>query len=182
MKILLLSPLYLPPANYFRLMAESDLTVIDTSLPYNKRNKAVHRTAVSGRGEASLLTVPVSTPGTTRCAWDEVTVSPHGEWWRVHKLTLATLFGPTPYFDYFKDELLRPIGPDSVGRPVTDLDIDIILNVRKLLGIDTPLSVTLDSRYATDPGVEIIDRRHDDFYATGAERSIAEHLFHYGRL
>ncbi len=182
-KIVVLGAGYLPAAGYFRAMAEADLAVIDTAMRYDKRRKAVHRTIVSGAdGKPSLLTVPVSTPGTSRCRWDEVRVSPHGEWWRVQRMTLATLFGPTPWFDLMRHDIFPAIDERAVGRTITDLDIDLILAIRRLAGITTPLSVALDPRYVDDPDVTITDLRDHDFFADPEARSAIETLFKEGSL
>lgn len=183
MKIVLLAPLYLPQAGYFHAMADADMAVIDTAMRYDKRRKAVHRTVVSGAdGTPALLTMPVSTPGTSHCRWDEVRVSPHGEWWRVQQLTLATLFGPTPWFDLMRHDIFRTIDKTAVGRTVTDIDIALILTVRRLARITTPLSVSLDPRYSTDPDVNITDLRDHNFYADPDARSAVETLFKEGEL
>lgn len=178
--IVLLPPLFAPPVAYFKAIAGADLAVIDTAMRYDKRQKSVHRTVVTGAHAAAFLTVPVTTPGTSRCPWDEVRVSPHGQWWRVMTSTLATLFGPTPYYNYYRQDFAPMLTEQAVGRPITDLDLDIILAVCRLVGIRTPLSVTLDPRYKADNGVEIADLRYHDFYADPAARSILETLFTQG--
>lgn len=182
MNIVLLPPLYLPPVSYFRFMAEADMAVIDTSMRYNRRVKQVHRTVVSGQNGPSLLTVPVSSPHSPGCSLARVGISGHGQWWRVHRSTLETLYGPTPFFHLYKKEFFDFIQPDAVGRPITGLDIDLILAVRRLCGIDTPLSACLDSRYNTDVQVGITDLRHHDFYADPGARSVIETLFTEGRI
>lgn len=173
----------MPPADYFREMSNADLAVIDTTMRYDKRMKSVHRTVVSGRDGAPLyMTVPVSTPGTSRCTWDEVSVSAHGHWWSVQRQTMATFYGATPFFDFYRHDLFPFLSESAVGRHITDLDIDLILTIRRLAGIDTPLSVTLDPRLTTDRDVEIKDLRNHDFYARPDTRSAIDALFHQGKL
>lgn len=180
MRIVLLPPLFLPPAPYFKEMATADLAVIDTGLRFDKRNKQVHRTAIASAHGKAFLTVPVSHPESSRCSWSDVRISAHGEWPRVVRSTLATLFGPTPYFHLFKTDFFDIINESYVGRSVTDFDIALILVVRKLAAITTPLSVTLDSRFPTDPDVETVDLRNRNFYADGDEVSVIENLFRSG--
>ena len=163
MRIVLLPPLYLPPEGYFGAMANADLAVIDTSMRYDKRFKVVRRTQLDNECK-QRLTVPV-TPGKSGSTYAETCrVSPHGRWWRVHRLTMETLYGPTPWFDLYKSDLFDIISEDAVGRLVADLDIDLILIIRRLKGITTPLSTSLDPRYLTDNDVNIEDLRYHDFY------------------
>ena len=180
MKILLLSPLYLPPMEYFRKMEEADLVVLDVEGRYDKRFKALHRTRVSNGEGAALLTVPVSTPGSSKCKTGELRVSGHGEWWRVEQQTLATLFGPTPFFNFYKHEVFELLNEKAVGENLTDFNIKLILLIRRFLGISTPMSMTLDKRYEKDEDVEIVDLRSYDFYKDEGARSVIETLFKEG--
>ena len=128
---------------------------------------------------AVFMTVPVCSAPGRGCGWDEVRVSGHGGWFKVQRMTLATLFGSTPYFDLYKTDLFPFISEDMVGVPVTDLDVNLLLAVMRLSDIKTPLSVSLDPRYETDSDVETIDLRRHDFYADG-ELSAVEKLFREG--
>lgn len=185
MKIVLLAPLLLPPVGYFSIMKEADMAVIDTSMRYDKRFKAIHRTPVrpqSNSSEGSFLNIPISSSHTNRCNINDITVSPHGEWWRVWRMTLATIYGPTPFFDLYKHDLFPLIDQKAVGRKITDLNIDLILTVRRLGDIDTPLSVCLDERYLSDADVEIADLRQNDFRNSPNDVSVLETLFNEGNL
>ena len=178
MKILKLAPLFLPPPEYFRLMGEVDIVILDEELRHDRRMKSMHRTVLSGSAGASLLTVPVSSPKKGgRSRWSDVRVSPHGRWWHVHQLTMATLYGPTPFFDMYKYDFFPLLDSGAVGRSITDFNIDLILTVRRLTGNVTPLSMGLDPRYERDSSVEIIDMRFHDFYADSSVRSVIESLF-----
>ena len=184
MRVVRLAPLYLPPADYFRAMALADLAVIDVSLRFDKRYKAVHRTRISSGESTSFLTVPISLEHSS-CEpkrYADALVSPHGEWWRVQRMTLATLFGPTPFFDLFRHDIFPSIDVEAVGRSIVDLDIDLIIALRKLCRINTPMSVVLDPRIKEDPDVEIIDMVYHDFYKDPEAVSIIETLFKRGAL
>lgn len=182
MKIVLLPPLYFPPTAYFSTMRDADLAVIDTEIRHDKRFKQVHRTVVETPHGLSFLTVPVSTPRGSRCPWSQVSVSGHGEWWRVQRLTLETLFGSTPYFAMYRHDIFPYLGPEAVGEPVTDLDVRLIVALRQLSDITTPLSVTLDPRHALDPANEIVDLRGHDFYSQPDAVSALHTLFCEGKV
>lgn len=182
MNIVILPPLFLPPPFYFEKIAGADLAVIDTSLRYDKRNKAVHRTVITSAHGPSFLTVPVNVPRCRNLKWEDVNVSPHGEWWRIFRLTMATLYGPTPYFDLYKDELFTSFTQEAIGRKITDLDLELLLSIMKLSHIRTHLSVSLDRRYTESPDSQIEDLRAYDFYAGPDERSVIETLFQTGSI
>lgn len=180
--IIILPPLFLPPEHYFQVIREAELAVIDTSIKFDKRMKDVHRTVLSGQHGPEYVTVPICHPKTSRCAWNDVRISPHGQWWRNLSLKMATLYGPTPFFDFYRHDFLETVNERAVGRSVTDFDIDLILTVNRLSGITTPLSVELDTRWAGRSQTEIQDLRHHDFYGNGTERSAIEQLFMKGSI
>lgn len=184
MKIVLLAPLYLPPADYFRLMADADLVVIDINMPYDKRFKAIHRTRINTAHGPGFLTVPVTkghrtAGGSALIPEYSQYVSPHGHWWRIQQSTMATLYGPTPFFDLYRQDFFGIINASAVGRPVIDFNIDLILAVCRLCGIVTPLTTTLHGICENDA---IEDLRRHDFYEKPETVSVIEDLFKNGRL
>lgn len=183
MKIVLLAPILLPPAQYFKAMAEADVAVIDTAMRYDKRFKALHRTPIGSQANSSekkYLNIPISSAHHNHCSVSDIKVSPHGEWWRVWRMTLATVYGPSPYFDLYKHDFFPLLDEKSVGRPIAELNIDLLMTVRHLTGVDTPLSVTLDERYLSDKNVEICDLRHSDFVCAPDSVSVLDNLFKSG--
>lgn len=171
----ILPPAYMAPAAYYAAMVGADCIVIDTGMRYDRRAKAVHRTIVDGAHGSLFLTVPVTPPkGRT---WHDVGVSSHGRWWHVQTSTLATLFGPTPFFDYYRADITASMTEDAVGLPITDLDIAIDMQIRRLLGITAAMSVAVDPRACAAGDIDsrsqygqygddskIVDMRRVDFY------------------
>lgn len=153
-----LAPAFLPPAAYYAVMAAYPVAVIDTSLRYDKRAKTVHRTVVADSHGQRHLTVPIARPATSRTDWANVRISAHGNWWLTMRATLATIYGSTPFFNYYRDEFDRLLTPESVGEPITNLVIDLDAVIRRLLGLPTALSVVADPRDTA------IDMSRVDFY------------------
>lgn len=177
----ILPPAYMAPAAYYAAMIGADCVVIDTSLRHDRRAKAVHRTVLDGAHGPQFLTVPVTPPkGRT---WHDVEVSSHGRWWHVQTSTLSTLFGPTPFFDYYRADITGPLTEALVGHPVTDLDIAVDMKIRRLLGITAVMSVALDPRMTADM---VVDMRRVDFYDVDMPgelypgRSVLRALFELG--
>lgn len=182
MNVVILPPLYLPPSQYFRAIADADLAVIDTEMRYDKRHKAVHRTILEGQHGPAMLTVPVTTPGTSRCLWNNVTVSPHGEWYRNHTATLATLLGPTPWFALLNNDFTSIINASAVGRSIVELDIDLILAVMRIAHITTPLTAVPDPRIMASPHTAVTDLRRKDWYREPQQVSVLHTLSTHGHI
>lgn len=79
---------------------------MDWGKRFDKRRKSAHRFAIADtRGELKL-TVPVSKPENSRVAWSDIRISTHDAWWDIHRVTLESAYGRTPYFEYYIDRFM----------------------------------------------------------------------------
>ncbi len=136
----ILPPCYCAPAAYYAIMSACGTAVVLDSVPFNKRAKYTHRTAIADTHGTLALTVPVQKPEkSSGAAWSDILVSPHNEWWHIHITALESAYGRTPFFEYYKDSLLPLISARSVDKPVTELDSSLDAAIRRILGIDTKI-------------------------------------------
>lgn len=156
--VIILPPAFLPPPLYYAVMLGARRVVIDTEMAYNKRAKSVHRTLVTQSHGPKFLTVPVSHPESSRTTWSAITVSDHNQWWSTMTSTLATIYGSTPFFEYYRDDFEKLLSEKNVGESITTLDLELDALIRRILKIPTRLSTVLDSRDAS-----ICDLRNADF-------------------
>lgn len=84
---------------------------------WDKRDKATHRYDIADvRGRLSL-TVPVSRRHDAGEAGMRQTVlSEHGEWWHVHRVTLESAYGRTPFFEHYIPNLAMFFDRSTVDR------------------------------------------------------------------
>lgn len=186
MGCVLFPPRYFAPVGYYAVMWAAGRCVYDTGARYDKRCKAVHRMDIADTHGVMSLTVPVSKgdcASGTRPRWRDRTVSDHGRWWDVHRVTLESAYGRTPFFEFYIDRLLPYLSRESVGRPIVELDVDLDCEVRRMLHMpsevyrsdDAPLSdATVDydhiilpdtpeywqiraDRFGFIPGLSILD-------------------------
>lgn len=137
----LLSPRLFAPVLYYAAMACHGHAVVDTSARYDKRRKETHRYDIADvRGPLSL-TVPVQRQhaGSRGAAttWADASVSDHGQWWHVHRVTLESAYGRTPYFEFVADrfaDIISQPGPEPPS--VLELARRADESVREFLGID----------------------------------------------
>ena len=74
---------------------------IDTSAPWDKRDKSTHRFEIADVNGPISLTVPVVKPQSYSSATlGDIRLSTHGDWPRVHRVTLESAYGRTPYFEF----------------------------------------------------------------------------------
>lgn len=103
-----LPPRLMGSVGWYGAMAACGRMVVDTAMPYDKRQKSVHRfDIVDTRGRLSL-TVPLAKPSVPfrRATWSHCAVSPHDEWWTRLRITLESAYGRTPFFEFLIDRFL----------------------------------------------------------------------------
>lgn len=109
---------------------------------FDKRQKSAHRCVIADKQGTATLTASISKPhGITRATWADVSLSDHGAWWRVHRSTLETAYGRTPFFEFYIDRLAPFLTDGVTGRYPTlrALDDAIDATLRAILGL-TPAS------------------------------------------
>ncbi len=113
----------------------------DWTTPFDKRDKATHRFDIADTRGPLSLTVPIAKPPTSRCRWDEIHISTHGDWWNVHRVALESAYGRTPYFEFYIDRFMPMLtdGVESRYPLLRDLSLAWDTEIRDILGLaDTP--------------------------------------------
>ena len=123
---------------YYASMAAYGHAVIDADAIFDKRQKAVHRCDIADTHGPVQLTVPVSKPhGIARARWSDVAVSCHGAWWHVHRVTLESAYGRSPFFEFYIDRFLPFLTKGVTERypTVASLNLAIDAEIRSILDL-----------------------------------------------
>lgn len=135
--------------------------VVEVGRRHDKRAKTVHRTTIADtRGQLSM-TIPVAKPqgveGHPR--WSDIAISRHGQWWNVHRTTLESAYGRTPFFEFYIDSFAPFFSGDTPERFPSIVDMDLAADrlVARILLVDTPITTSVS------PGVEA--RQMESIYA-----------------
>lgn len=155
----LLPPRYYGSIEWYAVMAAYGASAVDYGMPFNKREKATHRCDIADTHGPLSLTFPIEKPvdHTGRLLWSDIRVSPHGEWWNVHRVSLESAYGRTPFFEFYIDRFMPVLrrGVLSDYPLLADVDSYIDSQIRDILGI-------APDRYCRPDSVTV-DRRGDDF-------------------
>lgn len=150
-----LPPRLLPDAAWYAAAASAGRVIVDTAMRYDRRCKATHRYRVADVRGSLDLTVPVAKAEGV-ADWRPVGVSTHGRWWHVHRVTLESGYGRTPYFEFLIDRLGMLTTEPAPGLTVTGLAAEADCAVRHMLGLDNSVEWR-----PVEPGEHIdIDQRH----------------------
>lgn len=135
-----LEPMLFGPVARYAFMAQYGRVYIDTSVRHDKRRKQTHRYDIADTRGVLRLTVPVAKPEVASPTLDDIKISDHGNWWQVHRTSLESAYGRTPFFEFYIDRLLplmQPQGtpgmPSTIGQMLQTSD----KIVRDILGIST---------------------------------------------
>ena len=106
-------PRYFGSVDYW-LRRAAGMPVASDAL-FDKRRKEIHRYNIADVNGPLTLTLPIVKPhGIPRATWRDVKVSDHGQWWHVHKVSLESAYGRTPFFEFYIDKFLPFISRETV--------------------------------------------------------------------
>lgn len=152
-------------AYYLAVAAHGGDAYMDGSILFDKRQKAVHRCEIADTRGRVQLTAPVAKPhGIARATWDDVAVSPHGQWWHIHLTTLESAYGRTPFFEFYIDRLCPFLLPDTHLRypSIVALDRAIDAELRRILFLPEAPEPKSSADTAEAAGMEHSDTRFTD--------------------
>lgn len=143
-EVLLLPPRLFGDVSYYCLMAGAATACIDSSMPYNRHEKSVHRFAVVDAPGVRWLTVPVSRPSGVEglLKWSDIVVSDHGKWWLSMPNAIETAYSRSPFYEYYIHRFEPFISSDTIGMPVTDLCACANAVVADILQLETKIKNT----------------------------------------
>lgn len=141
------APQYYGSVRYYAMLAAYRKAVIDSNLRYDKRFKSVHRCTIIDTRAELTLTVPVAHRPSEMHPyvrqWRRMMVSPHGQWWADHRVSLESAYGRTPFFEFYIDRFMPWLKYSDVS--IVDFDLGLDEVVRHTLGLDTEVTYTTDS-------------------------------------
>ncbi|MBD5214666.1 MAG: WbqC family protein [Bacteroidales bacterium] len=156
---ILLEPRYFGSIGWYAAMASCEYALVDYTSRYDKRRKLTHRTTIADVNGPLDLTVPISRPPLTDhdagpLTWSDILVSPHDQWWNIHRVTLESAYGRTPYFEFYIDRFLPALTPGVVDRFPTLRELDTFLDreIRRILCLP-------GSQIVSRPKGDIVDMR-----------------------
>lgn len=131
---------YYGDIGYYADMVVCGHATLGTEALYDKRHKSVHRCVIADASGPLQLTVPIAKPhGVANARWSDVRLSDHGAWWNVHRTSLESAYGRTPFFEFYIDRFLPFLTAEVMDRypTVADLDVAIDAVVRDILQMQT---------------------------------------------
>lgn len=126
---------------YFASMSSAGKVIIEDDALFDKRDKGVHRYDIVDTQHEMKLTVPLVKPS-GKSKLTEVGLSNHGAWWHVHRVTLESAYGRTPFFEFYIDRLSIFFDEKTHERFISIAELCRESNrvVSKILGFENEIS------------------------------------------
>lgn len=134
-RVAIMQPTYLPWIGYFGLMNSVDLFIFLDSVQFTKRSWQ-QRNQIKNPSGPQWLSVPVISKGRRDQKIHEVALDPSSHFSADHKKAIEHNYRKSPYFDVIAPELFFVL--DKPHHSLANLNIELILKLQQLLGIETP--------------------------------------------
>jgi hypothetical protein len=148
---ILLSTAYLPPLEYFALIAGANEVFIEREENYLKQTYRNRCKILSSNG-LLVLSIPVKKGDFQKVSIKDVEIDYSKRWQQVHLRAMVASYSSSPWFQYYYEKIEKKI--ISKPRFLFDLNMDLLLVVLELLKINTPVRYTTLFEPVADTGYD----------------------------
>jgi hypothetical protein len=134
--VAIMQPTYLPWLGYFGLMQSVDLFILLDSVQFSRRSWQ-QRNQIKTASGPIWLTVPVLSKGNRDKLITEIEIDHSRDFLQSHQKALELNYKKAPHFSTYMPQLLSVLSADNSN--LSDLTIDLIICLRDVLGIQTPI-------------------------------------------
>ncbi|MBN2861722.1 MAG: WbqC family protein [Bacteroidales bacterium] len=146
---LLLSTAYLPPAEYFAYLKDSEQVYIEREESYLKQSYR-NRCYIFTTNKIQILTVPVLLGSFHKTLLKDIRIDYSKRWQQVHLRAIISSYGSSPFFLYYFDGIEKIIREKHEF--LLDLNTELLLALLRMLGIKCRVSYT--TRFLPDKGMQ----------------------------
>lgn len=150
-----LTSAYLAPVEYYSALAKADTVFLEHCEFYEKQSYR-NRCNIAGANGQLALTIPVEKSKGARMLTRDVRISEHSDWQLQHWRSIESAYNSTPFFEYYKDDLLPFYEQDWTF--LWDFNIEIQAKMLELL--DLQVYIQLTKEYKVDFDENVLDARN----------------------
>ncbi len=150
-----LTSAYLAPVEYYSALAKADTVFLEHCEFYEKQSYR-NRCNIAGANGQLALTIPVEKSKGSRMLTRDVRISEHSDWQLQHWRSIESAYNSTPFFEYYKDDLLPFYEKDWTF--LWDFNAEIQSKVLELL--DLQVDIQLTKEYKVDFDENVLDARN----------------------
>jgi hypothetical protein len=155
MENICLTSAYLAPVEYYSAMAKADTVFLEHCEFYEKQSYR-NRCNIAGANGQLALTIPVEKSKGSRMLTRDVRISEHSDWQLQHWRSIESAYNSTPFFEYYKDDLLPFYEKDWTF--LWDFNTEMQTKILELL--DLQIDIQLTKEYKVDLDENVLDARN----------------------
>ncbi|MDD4968063.1 MAG: WbqC family protein [Paludibacter sp.] len=145
-----LSPAYLAPVEYYSEMANAGTVFIENCDFYLKQTYR-NRCRIAAANGSMVLSIPVEKAGSEKILTRDVRISEHNDWQLNHWRSIESAYNSTPFFEYYKDDLLPFY--EKKWNFLLDFNLEIQSKILELLNLSTDIQLTTEYKVTLDDTV-----------------------------
>ena len=151
---IVLTTAYLAPVIYYSEMAKAETVFIENYDFYLKQTYR-NRCQIAAANGSMILTIPVEKADSGKMLTRDVCISQHNDWQIQHWRSIESAYNSTPFFEYYKDELVPFY--EKKWMFLWDFNQEIQAKMFELLNLDSLILPTKE--YKNIPDKKILDLR-----------------------
>lgn len=105
MSVVCLSTAYLAPVEYYAAVANGDAVLLEHCESYEKQSYR-NRCYIAAANGKMALSIPVEKSSADKTLTRDIRISEHNDWQVQHWRSIESAYNSTPFFEYYKDDLL----------------------------------------------------------------------------
>ena len=152
---ILLSTAYFAPVHYFGAIAGAKSVQIEACETFQKQSYR-NRCVIYSPDGAQTLLVPVLHKGSRFIR--DIRIDYSKNWVHLHKRALATAYGPSPYYTYYKDDIEAIL--DRHHTFLFDLNCEATAKLMELLQLPSEITFTADYDKAPAAAADLREAIH----------------------
>ena len=139
MRNICLSSAYLAPVEYYSEIAKADVVFIEGHDYYLKQTYR-NRCLIAAANGQMALSIPVEKASGEKILTRDVRISDHTDWQLNHWRSIESAYNSTPFFEYYKDDLLPFY--EKKWTYLMDFNLEIQLKILDLLNLNKKIQLT----------------------------------------
>ena len=151
---IVLTTAYLAPIVYYSEMVNADTVYLENFDFYLKQTYR-NRCQIAAANGSMILTIPVEKADSGKMLTRDVCISQHNDWQIQHWRSIESAYNSTPFFEYYKDELVPFY--EKKWMFLWDFNQEIQAKMFELLNLDILILPTKE--YKNIPDKKILDLR-----------------------
>lgn len=150
METVCLSSAYLAPVEYYVLLANAK-TVFLEHCDYYVKQTYRNRCHIAAANGVMALSIPVEKAGREKMLTRDVRISEHNDWQVQHWRSIESAYNSTPFFEYYKDDLLPFYEKKWIF--LWDFNLEIQAKILELIDIQPDIKLTTEYKLNMDEHV-----------------------------